>query len=152
MKLTTKGRYAVIAMVDIARSGAGRPVSLAEIAERQGISLAYLEQLFCKLRRGGLVASVRGPGGGYRLGREAGAIPIADIILAVDDRLCADDDAAAEEVGDCAIRALWRALADHVQSFLRAVSLADVVAGAAIECEGAQQARARRPVQADAAE
>lgn len=150
MKLTTKGRYAVVAMVDIARSGAGRPVSLAEIADRQGISLAYLEQLFCKLRRGGLVASVRGPGGGYRLGREAGAIPIADIILAVDDRLCADEEAVTEEAGGCAIRALWRALAEHVQSFLRSVSLADVVAGAAVECEGAQQPG--RPMQADAAE
>ncbi len=151
MKLTTKGRYAVVAMVDIARSGAGRPISLAEIAERQGISLAYLEQLFCKLRRSGLVASVRGPGGGYRLGREAGAIPIADIILAVDDRLCADEEAATDtEVGECAIRALWRALADHVQSFLRSVSLADVVAGAAIECEGT--ARQKRPLPLDAAE
>ncbi len=151
MKLTTKGRYAVVAMVDIASRGAGRPISLAEIAERQGISLAYLEQLFCKLRRSGLVASVRGPGGGYRLGREAGAIPIADIILAVDDRLCADEEAATEaEVGECAIRALWRALADHVQSFLRSVSLADVVAGAAIECEGA--AKPKRPLHLDAAE
>lgn len=151
MKLTTKGRYAVVAMVDIARSGAGRPVSLAEIAERQNMSLAYLEQLFCKLRRSGLVVSVRGPGGGYRLGREAQAIPIADIILAVDDRLCADEEAATEAVaGECAIRALWRALADHVQSFLRSVSLADVVAGAAVECEGA--VAAKRPLPLTAAE
>jgi len=152
MKLTTKGRYAVVAMVDIASRGAGRPISLAEIADRQGISLAYLEQLFCKLRRSGLVASVRGPGGGYRLGREAQAIPIADIILAVDDRLCADEEAATEaEAGDCAIRALWRALADHVRSFLCSVSLADVVAGAAIECEGANAAQ-KRPQHLDAAE
>lgn len=149
MKLTTKGRYAVVAMVDIASRGAGRPISLAEIAERQGISLAYLEQLFCKLRRSGLVASVRGPGGGYRLGREAAAIPIADIVLAVDDRLCADEEDGEAEAGPCAIRALWRALAAHVQSFLRSVSLADVVAGAAIECEGAQ---GPRPLHLDAAE
>lgn len=150
MKLTTKGRYAVVAMVDIATRGADRPISLAEIAERQGISLAYLEQLFCKLRRSGLVASVRGPGGGYRLGREAAAIPIADIVLAVDDRLCADEEATEAEAGECAIRALWRALAAHVQSFLRSVSLADVVAGAAVECDGARADK--RPLHRDAAE
>lgn len=88
MKLTTRGRYAVTAMLDLAlRSGTTKVVALAEIAGRQGISLAYLEQLFSKLRRAGLVASVRGPGGGYRLARGAGAISVADIISAIDENI-----------------------------------------------------------------
>ncbi|MBI1985107.1 MAG: Rrf2 family transcriptional regulator, partial [Rhodospirillales bacterium] len=85
MKLSTKGRYAVMAMVDIAANSDGRPIALADVAERQEISLSYLEQLFGKLRRGGLVKSVRGPGGGYLLARTAGETRIADIILAVDE-------------------------------------------------------------------
>ncbi len=90
MRLSTKGRYAVMAMADLAAHGEGaRPVSLADIAERQEISLSYLEQLFAKLRRGGLVVSVRGPGGGYRLSRVAGEIRIADIIVAVDEPITA---------------------------------------------------------------
>jgi len=83
VRLSTKGRYAVMAMADLAgNEGANRPVSLAEIAQRQEISLSYLEQLFAKLRRGGLVRSVRGPGGGYRLSRPAADVRVADIILA----------------------------------------------------------------------
>src|SRR6185437_3281127 len=85
MRLSTKGRYAVMAMVDLARHSGGNPVSLAEIAERQEISLSYLEQLFAKLRRGGLVRSVRGPGGGYLLAHDRDDTRIADIILAVDE-------------------------------------------------------------------
>src|SRR6476619_3250595 len=85
MKLSTKGRYAVMAMVDIGQQSGGRPVSLAEIAARQDISQEYLEQLFLKLRKAGLVESVRGPGGGYRLSREADDIYIYDIIAAVDE-------------------------------------------------------------------
>ena len=91
MRLSTKGRYAVMAMADLAGNGAvpdlgePRPVALADIAARQDISLSYLEQLFAKLRRGGLVTSVRGPGGGYRLSRPSGELRIADIILAVDE-------------------------------------------------------------------
>ncbi|HEY8948527.1 MAG TPA: Rrf2 family transcriptional regulator, partial [Rhizomicrobium sp.] len=85
MRLSTKGRYAVMAMADLAAHEAGeRPVSLAEIAKRQEISLSYLEQLFAKLRRGALVKSVRGPGGGYRLSRPSAEVRIADIIMAVD--------------------------------------------------------------------
>ena len=86
MKLSTKGRYAVMALVDLARHGEARPVSLADIAERQEISLSYLEQLFARLRRGGLVKSVRGPGGGYLLARGAAGMRVADIILSVDRR------------------------------------------------------------------
>ena len=85
MKLSTKGRYAVMAMVDLARHSQGKPVALNDIATRQEISLSYLEQLFAKLRRGGLVISARGPGGGYRLARGANETRIADIILAVDE-------------------------------------------------------------------
>ena len=90
MRLSTKGRYAVMAMADLAQHEAGnRPVSLADIAQRQEISLSYLEQLFAKLRRGGLVKSVRGPGGGYRLSRPSEELRIADIIMAVDEPIAA---------------------------------------------------------------
>ena len=85
MRLSTKGRYAVMAMVDLAQHSGGDPVSLAEIAERQEISLSYLEQLFAMLRKNGLVKSVRGPGGGYLLAQDRGETRIADIILAVDE-------------------------------------------------------------------
>ena len=85
MKLSTKGRYAVMALVDLASQGGGRPVSLADISSRQEISLSYLEQLFAKLRRSGLVKSVRGPGGGYLLARPAEDTRISDAILAVDE-------------------------------------------------------------------
>ncbi|HEY3532720.1 MAG TPA: Rrf2 family transcriptional regulator, partial [Casimicrobiaceae bacterium] len=85
MRLTTKGRFAVTAMLDVALHGDAGPVTLAAVATRQNISLAYLEQLFCKLRRSGLVESVRGPGGGYQLGRAADTVAIADIVLAVDE-------------------------------------------------------------------
>ena len=87
MKLSTKGRYSVMAMVDLARYGKGKPMPLAEIADRQEISLSYLEQLFRNLRRGGLVKSVRGPGGGYLLSREAREIRVSDIIVAVDETI-----------------------------------------------------------------
>src|ERR1700733_59858 len=90
MRLSTKGRYAVMAMADLAAHEQGaRPVSLADVAQRQEISLSYLEQLFAKLRRGGLVRSVRGPGGGYRLSRPATEIRVADIIVAVDEPMTA---------------------------------------------------------------
>ena len=85
MKLSTKGRYAVMAMVDIGQNGRGRTVSLAEISQRQDISQEYLEQLFVKLRKAGLVQSARGPGGGYRLARDADDIVIYDVIAAVDE-------------------------------------------------------------------
>ena len=85
MRLSTKGRYAVMAMVDLATHSDGKPVALADIADRQEISLSYLEQLFGKLRKGGLVKSVRGPGGGYLLAREAGETRVSDIIMAVDE-------------------------------------------------------------------
>ena len=97
MRLSTKGRYAVMAMVDLATHGHGKPVALAEIADRQAISLSYLEQLFAKLRRGGLVGSVRGPGGGYLLAHAADATRISDIILAVDEPAPAEPGASCIE-------------------------------------------------------
>jgi len=133
MKLSTKGRYAVTAMVDLARHGNGRPVSLAEIAERQEISLSYLEQLFAKLRRNGLVKSVRGPGGGYLLSRSAEDTRISDAILAVDEPIratrCKPNAGAGcqSDKSRCLTHDLWEELTHQIHLFLSSVSLADVV-------------------------
>lgn len=132
MKLSTKGRYAVMAMVDLASYGSDKPVSLAVIAERQEISLSYLEQLFGKLRRGELVTSVRGPGGGYLLSRSAADIRIADIILAVDEPIQATRCQPGSPVGcrknksRCLTHDLWEALGNQIYLFLSSVSLEDV--------------------------
>ncbi len=134
MRLSTKGRYAVMAMADLAgNEGASKPVSLAEIAKRQEISLSYLEQLFAKLRRGGLVKSVRGPGGGYRLSRPSGEVRIADIILAVDEPITATRCHPGSPMGctgtatRCVTHDLWEELGRQIHVFLSGVSLADVV-------------------------
>ncbi|HTQ12802.1 MAG TPA: Rrf2 family transcriptional regulator [Rhizomicrobium sp.] len=134
MRLSTKGRYAVMAMADLAsHEGAGKPVSLAEIARRQEISLSYLEQLFAKLRRGGLVKSVRGPGGGYRLSRPSADVRIADIILAVDEPITATRCQPGSPVGctgastRCVTHDLWEELGRQIHVFLSSVSLGDVV-------------------------
>lgn len=133
VKLSTKGRYAVMAMVDLARSSGGNPVTLCEISQRQEISLSYLEQLFAKLRRSELVCSVRGPGGGYRLARDCSELFIADIILAVDEqiratRCCPGTQGGCHEDGStCLTHDLWEALGEHTYQFLSAVSLRDVV-------------------------
>ena len=135
MKLSTRGRYAVMAMADLA--GHARddgPEALAEIARRQEISLSYLEQLFAKLRRAGLVASVRGPGGGYRLARPAHETCIADIVLAVDEPLkatrCHDGspNGCLSTSGRCITHDLWDALGAEIESFLASVTLEDVLA------------------------
>lgn len=132
MKLSTRGRYAVMAMADIAHHSTGAPVSLSDIAERQDISLAYLEQLFAKLRKGALVDSVRGPGGGYLLAREAQDIRVADIIMAVDEPLkvtrC-EEFSPKGCIGGvrCLTHDLWEELGRQIHVFLAAVSLADVV-------------------------
>ena len=132
MKLSTRGRYAVMAMVDLARHGNGNPVSLAEIAERQGISLSYLEQLFARLRRGGLVRSVRGPGGGYLLTHDRDDTRICDIIVAVDEPIeavrCIPGEAAGCR-GDrsrCLTHDLWEELGNQIRLYLSSVSLGDV--------------------------
>ena len=128
MKLSTKGRYAVTAMVDLAANGGGRPVTLAEIAARQKISLSYLEQLFAKLRRSDLVRSFRGPGGGYLLRRPAAETHIAEIILAVDEPIKATRCQAGRprgcdgSFGHCLTHDLWDSLGCHIQSSLASVS------------------------------
>ncbi len=132
MKMSTKGRYAVMAMIDIGEHSAGRPVSLAEIAERQDISQEYLEQLFGKLRKAKLVESARGPGGGYRLAREASEIPMADIILAVDEPLrvtrCEGDAVEGCVKGEkCSAHDLWSSLGRQIMYFLGSITLDDVV-------------------------
>ena len=134
MRLSTKGRYAVMAMADLAQhEAANRPVSLADIAQRQEISLSYLEQLFAKLRRSGLVKSVRGPGGGYRLSRPAGDMRIADVIVAVDEPIAATRCKPGSAKGctgggaRCVTHDLWEELGRQIHVFLSSVSLADVV-------------------------
>lgn len=139
MRLSTKGRYAVMAMADLARNGRGegaegRAVSLAEIATRQEISLSYLEQLFARLRKGGLVRSVRGPGGGYRLAKAAGDTVVSEIVLAVDEPIRATRCAAHSSPrgcmlgGDrCITHHLWEDLGDEIHRYLSSVSLEDVV-------------------------
>lgn len=142
MKLSTKGRYAVMAMADLASHGSGKPVSLAVIAERQEISLSYLEQLFGKLRRGELVKSVRGPGGGYLLSRPAGDIRIADIILAVDEPIQATRCKPGSPVGcrnnksRCLTHNLWEALGNQIHLFLSSVSLEEVSTGRVLATSG----------------
>ena len=134
MELNTKGRYAVTAMADLARFGDQGSLALPAIAERQQISLAYLEQLFLKLRRAGLVESARGRAGGYRLARPAAEIRVADVMAAVeeDTRMtrCGGEVSKACLPGQrCLTHGLWDALGDHIQSFLESVTLQEVIDG-----------------------
>lgn len=129
MKLTTKGRYAVTAMLDLALHNGGQPVSLAEISERQDISLSYLEQLFSKLRRAGLVTSMRGPGGGYQLNGEPEGIVVSDIIAAVDESVDATRCGGMTDCQDnkrCLTHDLWSDLSDQIRTFLSDITLADM--------------------------
>jgi len=131
MRLTTKGRFAVTAMIDLALNAGQEPVTLAEISERQKISLSYLEQLFGKLRRSGLVQSVRGPGGGYRPAKALETVSVADIIIAVDEPIDATQCAGKEncrEEHKCITHDLWMSLNDHIFDYLRGVTLAQLVA------------------------
>jgi Rrf2 family iron-sulfur cluster assembly transcriptional regulator len=134
MRLTSKGRYAVMAMADLARHGDdGKAVPLQEIAQRQEISLSYLEQLFARLRSAGLVAGVRGPGGGYKLARSAEAVRISEIIAAVNEPIkatrCQDGSlkSCQGKLGRCIAHDLWDELGRQIYVFLSAVSLADVI-------------------------
>jgi len=130
MKLSSKGRYAVTAMMDIALHDRYGPVTLADISYSQSISLSYLEQLFAKLRKNGLVEGLRGPGGGYRLGRPGSEITIADIIVAVDEKV---DMTNCENKGDCQdgerclTHDLWSDLSDQIFVFLSGITLAQFV-------------------------
>jgi Rrf2 family iron-sulfur cluster assembly transcriptional regulator len=130
MRLTTKGRFAVTAMIDLALHHGNGPVTLAEISGRQRISLSYLEQLFGKLRRHRLVESVRGPGGGYHLARDLGEVSVADIILAVDEPIDATQCGGKENCQDdqkCLTHDLWAALNERIFDYLGAVSLRQLV-------------------------
>ena len=131
MRLTTKGRFAVTAMVDLAMRQNRGPVTLAAISERQHISLSYLEQLFGKLRRAKLVSSVRGPGGGYNLAQPTNAMSVADIVTAVDEPLDATQCGGKENCHDekrCMTHDLWATLNEKMYDYLSSVSLADLVA------------------------
>lgn len=136
MRLTTKGRYAVTAMLDLALHADRGPISLADISKRQGISLSYLEQLFSRLRQSGLVSSVRGPGGGYRLARAGGDIYVAQIVDAVNESVDAtscggNSDCAGGE--QCLTHYLWCDLSEQIHNFLNGISLADLVARAEVQ-------------------
>jgi len=152
MRLTTKGRYAVTAMLDLAlRAGKG-PISLAEISERQGISLSYLEQLFTRLRRSDLVKSTRGPGGGYTLSRDANEIAVADVITAVDEKVdstrcgglgnCQDDER-------CLTHDLWMDLSEKIYHFLSDISLANLVMREGVREVSDRQSEASDSVKVD---
>ncbi len=130
MRLTSKGRYAVTAMLDVALNSETGPVPLADISERQGISLSYLEQLFARLRRNGLVSSVRGPGGGYLLGKEPSAISVGTVISAVDESVDATKCQGKEgcQGGErCLTHTLWRDLSERISGFLNDISLEELV-------------------------
>jgi Rrf2 family iron-sulfur cluster assembly transcriptional regulator len=130
MRLTTKGRFAVTAMLDLALRHQRGPVTLAGIGQRQNISLSYLEQLFGKLRRHALVESVRGPGGGYRLARPTEKVSVADIVLAVDEPLDATQCSGMENCQDdkrCMTHNLWATLNEKLYEYLSSVTLQDLV-------------------------
>ena len=130
MRLTSKGRYAVTAMLDVALHTEQGPVPLADISERQGISLSYLEQLFARLRKQGLVSSVRGPGGGYRLGLEANMISISAVIQAVDESIDAtrcQGKGGCQGGARCLTHSLWTDLSERIEDFLASITLAELV-------------------------
>lgn len=134
MELNTKGRYAVMAMSDLAKYDASGAVPLSAIAERQHISIAYLEQIFLKLRRAGLVESARGRSGGYRLGRPASAITVAEVMVAVEEdvrmtRCAGERGHACMPTGRCLTHTLWETLGQRIADFLGGVTLQDVIDG-----------------------
>lgn len=132
MELNTRGRYAVMAMADLARFGGGEPVALSTIAERQHLSVSYLEQIFVQLRRTGLVESIRGRTGGYRLARAAADITVAEIMAAVEEstqmtRCMGEDTDGCLGPERCLTHDLWFALGRHIRTFLAGVTLGDVI-------------------------
>ena len=142
MRLTTKGRYAVTAMLDLALHTEQGPNTLADISKRQGISLAYLEQLFSRLRRSGLVVSARGPGGGYTLGHERCEISVADVIRAVDESVdatkCGGQKNCQGELR-CLTHDLWEDLSEQISAYLDSISLEDLVQRQAVKQVSARQ-------------
>ena len=151
MRLTTKGRYAVTAMLDLALHGTDRPVSLADISGRQDISLSYLEQLFAKLRRNNLVSSVRGPGGGYRLSRGGHEIFVAEIIDAVNETVDATGcggTADCQQGEVCLTHHLWCDLSEQIHRFLSGISLSHLVERREVQDISARQdARSQQPAE-----
>jgi Rrf2 family iron-sulfur cluster assembly transcriptional regulator len=148
MRLSTKSRYAVTAMLDLALNGSQGPVTLADISENQSISLSYLEQLFSALRAKGLVRGVRGPGGGYYLGREASRISIADVVCAVDDYVeyTRARAQAAPQDAQCTTRTLWEDLSDQVYNFIDGITLHDLVMRGEQRMASARAAQAKPAV------
>ncbi|MEX1236646.1 MAG: Fe-S cluster assembly transcriptional regulator IscR [Pseudomonadales bacterium] len=146
MKLTAKGRYAVTAMLDLAVHEDESPISLADISERQGISLSYLEQLFAKLRRNGLVKSVRGPGGGYQLSRGSSQIFVAEIIDSVDENVDATrcrGRADCQQGETCLTHELWSDLSEQIHQFLSDIDLASIIAKREVQEVAARQSALR---------
>lgn len=147
MRLTTKGRYAVTAMLDLALNATQGPVNLNDISDRQSISVSYLEQLFAKLRKGGLVSSVRGPGGGYQLARAAGEIHVAQIIDAVDELV---DVTRCGGQGDCQQGAtclthdLWSDLSQQIHHFLASISLQELLTRREVQAVSIRQSEAQQ--------
>jgi len=142
MKLTTKGRYAVTAMLDLALHAEDGPVSLAEISQRQEISLSYLEQLFSRLRKSGLVTSTRGPGGGYRVARELDKVAVSEIIGAVNESVDATQCAGKENChshGRCLTHDLWEGLSEQIEEFLSGVSLQNMIDQRRVKAVSIQQ-------------
>lgn len=131
MRLSTKGQYAVRAMVNLACHTGDKPVTLRDISEEEGISLSYLEQLFVKLRKGSIVKSVRGPGGGYVLGKPASRISVGEVISVVEEPLnpvaCLDDDSApCDRASRCITQKVWKCLAEKIAEFLNSVTIEDL--------------------------
>jgi Rrf2 family iron-sulfur cluster assembly transcriptional regulator len=148
MRLTTKGRYAVTAMLDLAIHYKDGPITLSDISKRQGISLSYLEQLFSRLRKNGLVDSARGPGGGYRLSRAAAEINVADVITAVDEKVDAmrcEGKGNCQNDGPCLTHDLWCDLSNQIYSFLKGIDL-----GQLVERKGVQEVSLRQDTSASA--
>ncbi len=142
MKLTTKGRYAVTAMLDLALHFGNGPITLSDIAQRQGISLSYLEQLFSRLRKKSLVSSVRGPGGGYSLGRKAAEIFVGEVITAVDENVDTTRCHGAHNCqnnGRCLTHDLWTDLSDQIYNYLNRISLQDLMDRQAVREVAARQ-------------
>ncbi len=137
MRLTTKGRYAVTAVLDLAFHQDSGPVSLAAISERQCISLSYLEQLFAKLRRNGVVTSTRGPGGGYSLQRNTDEISVSDVILAVDEGTkitqCGEVEACSGGDYQCLTHDLWQELSNEIRNFLDNITLAEMMKNKSVQ-------------------
>jgi Rrf2 family transcriptional regulator, iron-sulfur cluster assembly transcription factor len=142
VKLTTKGRYAVTAMLDLALHYGNGPITLSDIAQRQGISLSYLEQLFSRLRKKSLVSSVRGPGGGYSLGRDAGEIYVGEVITAVDENVDTTRCHGAHNCqnnGRCLTHDLWTDLSNQIYNYLNKISLQDLMDRQAVREVAARQ-------------